>query len=474
MLREPKSFPRPEAEMTPAERKRRERKRFSGYAAEHYRVRLRDSDLSTDEKKYSDGRCEIQVASVLMHAWAEVEHDLEYKTLLGSVSASESHILDQINGLVIAGEMALEQLQDATKKRVSTTNDGDDGGGGGVGFRDQYDLANWLLNIAERANINPRPVVGRADLAFRLIELAKVSSSELARFQKRVNIISEGQTLAQKLIEFLLSENQRRDALLQRARIDVAAVESATAPAAMTSPSVEVIALGQFLTKWREIESIVRRKANPTSEQKNSLNEAINLLETSDDVKGELHALRRLRNEVIHSPSENTTTDRLFTASERLERIGQVLEYSQSDVVSRAMRRNEFTLKKLASIGIEVGVGSAFWLVEDRSIFSFIRINNATGKSSALVRAALDIDGFLVSPSRSGRGIGVGSSVTLVDDDRTLPLDAGADRGILFGFSDLDTEKLALSDGKMVRLRISIADAGDFSLEMELSAIRND
>ena len=46
-----------------------------------------------------------------MHAWSEVEHDLVYKPLAGDLSEEELAILDEINGLVLTGEIALERLQ---------------------------------------------------------------------------------------------------------------------------------------------------------------------------------------------------------------------------------------------------------------------------------------------------------------------------------------------------------------------------
>ena len=45
-----------------------------------------------------------------MHAWSEVEHDLVYKPLNGTLSEEELAILDELNGLVLAGEIALERL----------------------------------------------------------------------------------------------------------------------------------------------------------------------------------------------------------------------------------------------------------------------------------------------------------------------------------------------------------------------------
>src|SRR5574341_1274205 len=114
-------------------------KRFSGYWATHYRIQLRESSLNDAQKRYKDAHVEIQVASGLMHAWAEVEHDLVYKPLQGKLSEDEYAILDELNGLVIAGEIALERLQKAGETRVAT---------GGRAFSNHYDLAAHLLNAA--------------------------------------------------------------------------------------------------------------------------------------------------------------------------------------------------------------------------------------------------------------------------------------------------------------------------------------
>jgi ppGpp synthetase/RelA/SpoT-type nucleotidyltranferase len=106
----------PETKRRPRKSKLSYENRFSGYWAQHYTVRL-NVDGSSDELQYKDTPIEIQVASVLMHAWAEVEHDLLYKPLTGDPSDAERAILDEINGLVMAGEIALGQLQTAVKQR---------------------------------------------------------------------------------------------------------------------------------------------------------------------------------------------------------------------------------------------------------------------------------------------------------------------------------------------------------------------
>lgn len=52
-----------------------------GYCSVHYIVGLSAERLQLREyKQYSGLKCEIQVRTVLQHAWAEIEHDLGYKS----------------------------------------------------------------------------------------------------------------------------------------------------------------------------------------------------------------------------------------------------------------------------------------------------------------------------------------------------------------------------------------------------------
>ncbi len=139
-------------------------KRFSGYWATHYRVRLPETLLNESQKRYTEARIEIQVASVLMHAWSEVEHDLVYKPSQGQLSEDEYAILDELNGLVLAGEIALERLQRAGELRVSAHD---------REYTNHYDLASSLLEMAREklAGLNiHESVIGRVDLLFYLLK----------------------------------------------------------------------------------------------------------------------------------------------------------------------------------------------------------------------------------------------------------------------------------------------------------------
>lgn len=52
-----------------------------GYISINYVVKLKPERAELLEyEKYKDLRCEIQIPTILQHAWAEIEHDLGYKT----------------------------------------------------------------------------------------------------------------------------------------------------------------------------------------------------------------------------------------------------------------------------------------------------------------------------------------------------------------------------------------------------------
>jgi putative GTP pyrophosphokinase len=54
-----------------------------GYLSVHYVVSLSPQRLKLSEyKRYASLKCEVQIRSILQHAWAEIQHDLGYKTSL--------------------------------------------------------------------------------------------------------------------------------------------------------------------------------------------------------------------------------------------------------------------------------------------------------------------------------------------------------------------------------------------------------
>jgi ppGpp synthetase/RelA/SpoT-type nucleotidyltranferase len=89
-----------------------------GYIANHYLIRLRPESLDGSDRRYAETKIEVQVASVLMHAWAEVTHDLIYKPEKGNLNPDEKLLLSQLNEIVRGGEVALERLQEKIENRT--------------------------------------------------------------------------------------------------------------------------------------------------------------------------------------------------------------------------------------------------------------------------------------------------------------------------------------------------------------------
>lgn len=150
-------------------------KRFSGYWATHYRVKLKKSD--DIDKRFTSPIIEIQVASVLMHAWSEVEHDLVYKPFSGELSNEELAILDEINGLVLTGEIALERLQKAITERTEKQAE----------ITDKYDLTNLLYNNYNKS-FNKINFGNTEYLANYLKAIEKIDTAKITKAMENINL----------------------------------------------------------------------------------------------------------------------------------------------------------------------------------------------------------------------------------------------------------------------------------------------
>lgn len=167
-------------------------KRFSGYWATHYRVNLKEESLT---KRYLETVAEIQVASVLMHAWSEVEHDLVYKPFSGNLSKEELAILDEINGLVLSGEIALERLQSAMSERTKKQNE----------IKDKYELTNYLLSNLDKDYLNKIKLGDTYLLNNYLNTIKKLNVSEFNNYINKINV-DLPESVTDQLLNMLLVE----------------------------------------------------------------------------------------------------------------------------------------------------------------------------------------------------------------------------------------------------------------------------
>jgi ppGpp synthetase/RelA/SpoT-type nucleotidyltranferase len=284
--------------------------RFSGYSAMHYRVRLKEDSLSESDKRYSIAKVEIQVASVLMHAWSEVEHDLKYKPLEGELSDDEYAILDQLNGMVIAGEIALETLQRAGNRRVAQS---------GRPFKNHYELAAHLLG---RVDLQSDELVnesglGRVDLLFELLrDLHIRTPADLSTYLDKLHGNLEERPLAEQVIDALLDASEvnyevylqildhddRRDDLDNRDTYR---------------------AVGKFLRRWATLENLVRNTVTETDPTMLSA-PMVRLLEKISSVdhatQSEIRQMRQLRNRLVHT-QDVPSAKALDAASQTLEKL---------------------------------------------------------------------------------------------------------------------------------------------------------
>ena len=309
----PKQFPESSKPVT-------YQKRFSGYWATHYRVQLKEASLGTAQQRYADARGEIQVASVLMHAWSEVEHDLVYKPFEGTLSDEEYAILDELNGLVMAGEIALERLQKAGEARVAASE---------RAFVNHYDLAAHLLSRPSLAAHAPLgdSALGRVDLLFELLKRLEILTPEqLKPYIDAVHHDTERRPIAEQIIDRLLAEDESR----YRVYEDIRAARPLSAPGeeGVESSTAELHeAIGHLLAEWARLERIMRdvypseRHMVPTPKM---------MAKYITDVR-EFERIRRLRNGVVHGMEEVDPAD-LHDAANRLHDIvEEIIRRSQQD-----------------------------------------------------------------------------------------------------------------------------------------------
>jgi hypothetical protein len=95
---------------------------------------------------------------------------------------------------VLAGEIALERLQRAVKRRV---------GKSGNQFNNQYDLAAYLYDHLQEGVQRSSIVMGRADVLFRFLQLTGLNrSEELAKFITDLDPYDEQRTISNQISNY--------------------------------------------------------------------------------------------------------------------------------------------------------------------------------------------------------------------------------------------------------------------------------
>jgi len=314
-LRDPKMFPDGRPGRYP--------KQFDGYHATHYLVALKPERLGSDQQRYLEARIEIQVASVLMHAWAEVEHDFVYKPLSGDLSAGELAILDELNGLVLTGEIALRRLQVAFDQRVNQANQE---------FSNHYELAAFLHRELQLAQLDaPDPDMGRIDLLFQLLRhYQKNRPGPIKPLLSAVRTDPEhGRPIAEQLIDLFIGNSKERYGAYESIRaFDIRSPLFGHGPEQGADT-----AIGSFLTAWISLEKMIRQRLGGAQ----TLWSHTQIPGVTPSLMQEIHNLRRLRNEIVHG-IQAPATEFLQSAISRIKDVTKVLSQAKP-----GRRKNRFS-----------------------------------------------------------------------------------------------------------------------------------
>lgn len=227
---------------------------FAWYKAKHFRINLKEEKLTQVDKRFSTALIEIQIASVLMHWWAEVEHDLDYKNLNWNLSLDESAILDELNWLVLTWEIALERLQRAFKWRIESKD---------KEFSNHFELAAYIYDIirVEKPNLNIENSIWKVDILFKFCEQIKFNKPDkIKKFVQKINTNKEDGAVSEQIIDMILVENPKFYEVLEKVKLQIISKKH-------YKSKDEELTLGKwyqdviwvFITKWIQLEALIKK-----------------------------------------------------------------------------------------------------------------------------------------------------------------------------------------------------------------------
>jgi len=295
-------------------------KRFSGYWATHYRVNVKENSTN---KRYTNALVEIQVASVLMHAWSEVEHDMVYKPFSGDLSKDEQAILDEINGLVLSGEIALERLHRAMSERTKAKKE----------ISDKYELTNFIINNLSKDYLT-KVKLGDTYALNNYINstVKKISANKINDYIKHIDLDIK-ESITDQILNMMIFDSY-----------DVKNNNMKSYFKNLVSSERKASAFEKFVRCWIILEKAHRHlgQKKTLSNKKTFIIDIPTLKEMgtlSNEEVNELEQLRRIRNNILHgieAPPEEYLR-KSFQSLKKLTR--KVVEVIDDDDIKTALRR---------------------------------------------------------------------------------------------------------------------------------------
>jgi ppGpp synthetase/RelA/SpoT-type nucleotidyltranferase len=297
-----KKFPVPEQKRYKEDTFKRQ---FKGYDAVHYRVKIKEEKLEKINKRFANAQVEIQIASSLMHAWAEVEHDLAYKPQIGRLSEKEITILDELNGLVLSGEIAFERLQRAFKQRIATMEQQ---------FNNHYELA-ALIREKISSDLLEDFFMGRVDILLKFLQKVNMDNPKkicpFITYLDNIRKVKGYTTIVDFFADLILNQNPDYYSLFVEAKYESNFNNPYISVQKQMMLNKENRHLSNFIDSWIILEKTIKKLAYDKDMQKQnksgvshreSLVTIVKNALTSDELMIEdMKHLEETRNKIVYS-----------------------------------------------------------------------------------------------------------------------------------------------------------------------------
>jgi ppGpp synthetase/RelA/SpoT-type nucleotidyltranferase len=302
------------------------KRRFAGYDALHFRVRIKNVRLEDSKKRFAQSLVEIQIASALMHAWAEVEHDMTYKPKVGSLSDEENRILDELNGMVLSGEIALERLQKAFNHRISKIQHS---------FNNHFELA-ALIREKIKMDLPYNTYMGRADILHRFLQKIDMDKpKDIFLYIEAAGNLKQTRTIVRKMVDLILEDYPEYYNSYIDAKYEVYGITAHLAEESLAFIQRDNSKLYEFVELWGELQKEAKKlyEAKQIKDcedgKKIDIHECrmvnmLHYLDANDEQIEELRYLYNLRNNVLFA-AELPEEEILINGCSSLRKLIRVL-----------------------------------------------------------------------------------------------------------------------------------------------------
>ena len=251
---------------------------------------------SLPETRLENPRIEIQIASLLMHAWSEVEHDLTYKKKKGSVSYDEYEALDELNGIVLTGEISLQRLQRISESRIAFEK---------KGFESHYQLASYLYERASKLSGNSSIYLGDVETLFYLFRKKdRLTTRKVDNDLQKVDW-SDSTPVAQQLIDSYVDSNVNDAKLVISNKYRKTTLQD--------EYGFDDAQIGTFLRKWILFETKIQEIMKNRGQNEKKPGGIHRLIVEGNIIPSylynEYNMLRQARNRIVHGAEFPRTSD---------------------------------------------------------------------------------------------------------------------------------------------------------------------